>query len=148
MSVLIDAAPVQRWLISSLSKLKNPAPILRAAVMVIGHKDVMDHFRKKQGPNGSWVPRKQQQLVTIRRGPRKGETINKPLLEDTGNLRGNFMSSNTYNVDNMSVKYFNPVPYSGYQDRGTKYIPSRKFMWYSNDAMDKMAIYVLEQLVA
>lgn len=128
---------VEEWMsfLNSVDRsVKNPHKILRAAFSTRGFHDVIDHFQSEKGPGDPWAPLKY----------RVGKA-----LQDTGNLRRNFLPSNVNDRGRNSIVFFNPTPYSGAHDNGvpSRNIPKREFMWLSDNAQEDMLNIILDQVV-
>lgn len=65
------------------------------------------------------------------------------LLQDTGNLR----QSNRWKATDNLAMVFNKVKYAKYHDKGTKFIPKRKFMWIGRKARKTYADFILKYIV-
>lgn len=113
---------------------------LKSVVAVFLFKDVIDHFRKEEGPDGKW-PDLNKSYAKWKQG--KGKT--KKLIL-TGNLRQNFLPTNVRSHNVNSVAFFNPVNYGGQHDRGEG-VPQRQFMWISNRAQDLMDRALVDTMV-
>ena len=106
---------------------------LRSVVAIFGFKDIVDHFRKQEGPGGRW-PALAEGYGKWKRKKYPG----RPMLVLSGRLRQSFLPGNIRDVDDSAVSMFNPVEYSGKHDRGEDGVPERKFMWISRRAQDLM----------
>lgn len=114
--------------------------ILRSVVAIFGHKDVIDHFEKEQGPDGKWPPLNEAYAKWKKR---HGKTKKLVL---SGNLRQSFLPSNIRDGGELAVAYFNPVEYGGKHDRGEG-VPERKFMWLSDNAKNLMDQALVDRIV-
>lgn len=134
-AVLKDEA-WKKFLIEIKGEIKNPIPILRSAYNTIGFKDIIKHFQAEMGPNGKW----QRSQRAIKEG---GQT-----LQDTGNLKKNFLPTNSKRYNKDAILIFNNAPYSGVHDTGSakRSLPQRKFMYFTNKAMDRIAEMFLDQI--
>ncbi len=139
--VHFDSKEWQSMIRTIEKKVKDPRPMLKAAFNTRGFKDIISHFTNETGPDGGWVPH--APATAKRRGP------NAKLLQDTGNLRRNFTPSNIKNKDRNSILFFNPTPYGGIHDRGSKErnVPQREFMWLSDEAQEDMLKIILDLVV-
>ena len=115
--------------------VKDPRPMLRAAVSTRGFKDIIKHFNEERGPDSAWKP-------SQRALKENGKT-----LQDTGNLRDGFLPGNIRDEGRDAVVFFNPVPYAAQHDEGTNGMPQREFMWLSDDAQDDMIKIILDLVV-
>ena len=126
--------------------MKDPKPYLRAAFATRGFSDVISHFDDARGPRGSWAPLKPATIARRRKG--RGTGSARP-LQDTGNLRRNFLPTNIDDLGNNSIVFFNPTPYAAPHDEGSEkqHLPQREFMWLSDKATDDMINIVLDLVV-
>ena len=131
--VTIDTKEIDNFFLKTIYILKNPVKYLHTAFNVFGFRDVIDHFRRAEGPEGSW--------------PKRKDNRTHPLLQNTGNLRNGFLPSNIRDIDVATIEFFNPVSYGGFHNWGTKYIPKREFMWLTDETQEKMADYILDKMV-
>ena len=162
----IDDRKWKRFLVSVEKEIKNPVPILKTAYATIGFRDIVTHFGQQKGPEGRWQKRSeatQKNYAEIQdgtrkppRGMRRGSfrPTNK-LLQLTGNLRKNFLTTNVKRRNNKSVTIFNNAPYSGIHDRGGRFkawgkknvtMPKRQFMYFSGKAMNAISRFFLDQI--
>jgi len=116
------------------------AGVLSARVL----SDIFDHFKKEQGPNGSWKawsPQYTQYMSAIGKGGNK-------ILQDTGRLRSGWQPTN-YTATREGFFWFNPVRYSRAHDQGSREenLPARPFAWLSKDAMKKIADDTLQFMI-
>lgn len=122
------------------SKVKNPSELLKAAFMTAGYKDIIQHFSDERGPMGKWRARSaetQYQYAMRSRYDSRYNPSNK-LLQLTGNLRQSILPTNTKKVAYNAIEIFANAEYGGRHDRGED-MPRREFMWFSEDAKEKMA---------
>ena len=154
--ISVDVKGAQDF-IASLGGYPRWTAILKRLVQTIGLRDVVDHFRREQGPDGQWKPRAastQRAYENIRSGrwypDGKSRRLGNPLpaaraafnpsnklLQLTGNLRQNFLPTNIRDEGELAVALFNPVKYAGRHDTGNE-MPKRQFMWLSSVAMKNM----------
>lgn len=113
---------------------------LRSVVSLFAFKDIIDHFRKEQGPDGRWPSLKPSYAKWKRK---QGKT---KMLQFTGQLRQNFLPSNIRDNDESSVTLFNPTEYAGQHDRGEG-VPERKFMWIGGRAQNLMDKALLSEIL-
>lgn len=106
---------------------------LKSIVAVFGFKDVVDHFRKEQGPDGQWP-----ELGGWYKDRKHKKYPGRPMLVMSGRLRQGFLPTNIRENDEASVAMFNPTEYAGKHDRGEDGVKQRKFMWISRRAQDLM----------
>lgn len=130
----LDDREWRKYINKTMKTIKTSEKTLKVAYATIGFRDIIKHFKDESGPKKGWVKRKDK----------------KPhgLLKDTGNLRRNFLPSNTKKVNNKTILIFNTAPYSGIHDRGSKQknIPQREFMWFGSRAMNTMAKFFLSKI--
>jgi len=89
------------------------APLKRA--MIIGYRDIIQHFQREEGPQGKWTGLKF----------RKGK-----ILQDTGRLR---MSINFRTSGNQGYLGTNMI-YAATHQFGRGSIPARPFLWFTDKA--------------
>lgn len=125
-------------------EIKDPRPILRAVFNTRGFKDVMQHFRNGEGPNGPWKPLAESTLK--KRGNKAA------MLQDTGNLRNGFLPENVADAGRHAIAFFNTAQnndgvYYGFNHDNGVGVPQREFMWLSDDAQEDMLILILDMIV-
>jgi phage gpG-like protein len=126
--------------------MKRPQPYLKAAFATRGFSDVINHFDDEKGQEGRWAPLKPSTLARRRKGRGAGSGR---ILQDTGNLRRNFIPSNVEDKGATSIVFFNPTPYAATHDDGSskRNIPQREFMWLSDKAVEDMLDIVMDLVV-
>jgi phage gpG-like protein len=131
--VTVDDKEVRR-LINSL--IKNVGQISDKGKKYVGLLssvvlgDVVQHFAKQQGPDGTWKSWSDQyRRYMIRIG--KGGNL---ILSDTGRLRQGWQPAR-YRLAKDGVLWFNPVQYARAHDEGLGRFPERKFTWLSKGAI-------------
>jgi phage gpG-like protein len=97
-------------------------------------QDLIDHFKKEEGPQGKWKPWSKIYREHMQRIGKGGNNI----LQDTGRLRGGIQATN-YQARRDGVSWYNRVPYAAAHEYGTKRLPKRPFMWLSKAAMKKIS---------
>lgn len=114
------------------------------AYKVAGYRDIIEHFRKEEGPKGLWPERADATQIAY---AKKGWAGNK-LLQATGNLRQSVLPTNVENVGRDAILVYANAPYGRVHDEGSpgRGLPQREFMWISGPGMEKMAMIVLELL--
>ena len=144
--VIFDTAEWDSFFHKIAVTMKDPQPILTLAFTTRGFRDVISHFDDANGSKGAWAPLKPSTIARRRKG--KGSGSAQP-LQDTGNLRRNFLPGNIEDKGQNAVVFFNPTPYAAVHDEGSpgRNIPQREFMWLSDDAMDDMTKIILEFVV-
>lgn len=125
---------------------KNPKPYLRTAFATRGFSDVISHFDAAKGPSGAWAPLKKETIARRTKG--RGSGSARP-LQDTGNLRRNFLPTNVDDHGQSSIVFFNPTPYAAPHDEGapSRKLPQREFMWLSDSAQEDMLNIVMDLVV-
>jgi len=95
-------------------------------------RDIDDHFKKEEGPNNKkWVKWSKKtdkgRKFFSSRPTRRGGT---KLLQDTGRLKGSFVSVQIKN----GTMILNNVKYASFHQTGTSKMPRRKFLYLSPKA--------------
>lgn len=147
----LDATEWETFLKVVDGKLKNPNPMLTAAYSTVGHADILRHFRAQVGPSGPWQERhlttqlRDAKVYSGKWQPWPGTRRSwyqpdRPLLTFSGKMRQALLTGqkSVRNLGHGVVEAFNRMAYSGKHDRGEG-VPRREFMWFSKDAMDRMA---------
>lgn len=101
-------------------------------------RDVMDHFKKEEGPEGAWPAWDKVYAEHMKKRGRKKK------LQDTGFLRNSFQPYKVKKIPD-GLMWFNTAPYAKSHDEGIKQKP-RPFMWLSQAAADKMSTAVLRYI--
>lgn len=130
-----------RDMLETINKnVKDPKPVLRAAFGTRGFKDIIDHFQAERGPDGMWA--EWAESTKAKRG-------NGKKLQDTGNLRQNFLPGNIRDSGRDSIVFFNSTPYAATHDLGnsSRNIPQREFMYLSDKAQEDMLKIILDLVV-
>lgn len=148
----IDLTEWRAFLRKISSSGKGVTKILRAVFGTFGFKDINDHFRNEEGPEGQWSKRKastQQMYSDIasgRRKPPKGMAMgtfspSNKLLQLTGNLRQSILPTNVKNVTSDSIMVFSNSPYGASHQDGdrSRGLVARPFMWLADSTLNKMA---------
>jgi len=151
----IDIRPWMSYLSGIQGRIKDKFKLLKVAFTTYGFADIIDHFEKERGQDGKWVQRAES---TQHRYERIGSGDWKPpvgiarsafnptnkLLSLTGNLRQSLLTSNV-RPRGDGLEFFANAEYSGVHDEGSpkKNIPQREFMWLSDNAMEKMALLIV-----
>lgn len=123
------------------SKVKDPSALLKTAFMTAGFKDIIQHFNDEKGPMGKWKSRSaetQAQYALRNKRDSRYNPSNK-ILQLTGNMRKSILPTNTKKISKNAIEIFNTAEYSHRHDSGTDGMPQREFMWFSNDAKERMA---------
>lgn len=125
---------------SRLKDVKDGKSKYVGLLSAIVFKDVIDHFEKEEGPDGTWKPWSKiykQHMEDIGRGGNK-------ILQFNGQLRQNFKPTDSRNSSDGIVWFNNAKTKSGFayaeaHDEGGGSLPQREFMWASEKAVDEMA---------
>lgn len=154
----LDSRVFKKFLVSIRKKLGNSNKMLRIAYATAGFRDIIEHFRKEQGPAGKWRRRSQftQELyLAINKGaaeppegiPRRAFNPRNKILQLTGNMRQSIEDKKVQNSGRNAITIISNVSYSGKHDEGLEGLPRRKFMWLSSRAMNSMGKIVLARVV-
>ena len=109
---------------------------LMGLTSIIMHKDILNHFKQEEGPDGKW---KQLDPKTVkRRRVGKNKSRGHKILQDTGLLRASLILKHTKNTARVGSR----LEYAGAHNNGTGNVPERKFLWIS-----KKADNLIEKLV-
>lgn len=153
--VVLDTKEWDKFISGVTGKLADVAGLLMTAANLFAFKDIIDHFSKEEGPNGSWPkrsPATQEAYAKIAAGiwnaPKRMRAgsfspTNK-LLQLTGNLRQSINPGNMERAGKNSIVIFANAPYAGRHDAGGGGIPARPFMWLSDKVQDKMLDAIME----
>lgn len=125
------------------------------------YRDIVDHFKKEEGPEGKWTPWSSSYelciagIIFFRRigsrtvmffsdevenPPKPPRNDGKILQTQKGFLRQNFKPSNVRNTSE-GLLWFNDAktksgfPYAAAHNEGGPKLPARTFMWLSEQAM-------------
>ena len=141
----LDDKEWRKYLKNTQRTIKTINKTLQVAYSTIGFRDILKHFNAETGPRGRWPSAKPG---TFARRPKGRKRISPKLLQDTGNLRRNFLPTNSKKINNKSILIFNNAPYSAVHDNGSrrKNIPQRKFMWFSDRALNAMSKFLLSKV--
>ena len=148
----LDMRDWKRFLSAVQQKGRGVTKILRAAFNLFGFKDINEHFREEEGPDGAWAKRKASTqalyaaIASGRVSPPSGAAraaynpTNK-ILQLTGLLRQSILPTNIRNVTQNSIMVFANAPYGKRHDEGdaARGLAKRPFMWLSDGALNKMA---------
>lgn len=119
------------------------------AISPFVYKDILDHFKKREGPNGSW-PAWSEAYENAQVKRSRSETN---MLQDTGFLKKNVRPKNWRKDGAGELEWFNPAknedgePYAMWHDEGFEDIPQRQFMWLSKQAFEQIGRVTLEFMV-
>lgn len=130
-----------KW--SEIQKRKEFGGIIYSVV----YEDIMDHFEKETGPNGSWASWSdsyEKHLVKIgRRGNKK--------LQFSGRLRQT-ITPTSWRPRTEGILFYNNAktkggyPYARGHDEGDEKLPQRNFMWLSRSGVSKLVEITLKWL--
>lgn len=112
---------------------------LMARLATLGFTDVMEHFRKEQGPEGRWKPLAPSTIERRRKG--KKARLGTKILQDTGRLRGSILPEVT---GPRMAKIGTSLSYAAIHQFGQRGIPSRPFMWLSTNAKTRMQDFAFQ----
>lgn len=110
--------------------------------------DVMDHFKKQQGPDGNWKP---WSKIYKEHAEKEGKIESANMLKWTGYLRNNFKPTD-WRIEKEGPLWFNNAvtksgfPYAFAHDNDKEprtRLPRRSFMWLSDQALDKIEVQTL-----
>lgn len=149
---------VSEWIVflrAQRGAIRNGAKVLKAAFNTAGFSDIIDHFKKQEGPEGKWKPRASSTQLRYAlissgqwrppRGMRRGSfSPSNKILQLTGNLRKSLLPSNVKRVNASSILFYANAKYSGAHDRGEGNLPERSFMWLSDRGEERMRKAILE----
>lgn len=160
-NVFLQAQQWERYFAALKSKIRDGAALLTAAFNTAGYKDVINHFKNQEGPDGNWLPREdstQFRYFMVQNGrwapppgiPRSAVRPSNKLLQMTGALRQSLVPGNIKRLSPMSIMFFSTDDKSGAHDRGSKdgNLPARPFMWLSGEAQERMSDIILKHLEA
>lgn len=158
MRVTLETEEWSEWIKTTFAKLENVQALLQAAAQAFAFQDIIEHFRKEEGPAGKWKPRSdstQAKYAKIQaglwkppRGARRGSfSPTNKLLQLTGNLRQSVLPTNVEPVGRSSLRIFANAPYSAVHDVGGRAIPARPFMWLSDTAQEKMVDAIAQMVM-
>lgn len=112
---------------------------LADAISIFVFQDVVDHFKKEEGPDAAWKVWSDTYAEHMARIGRSGNKI----LQFNGRLRNTFKRTN-YRKTSEGLEWFNNAktasgyPYAAGHDEGDGKLPQRKFMWLSNQSLEKI----------
>lgn len=133
---------VNKFLSQVIANTKSATTHQRKYVDLIAvhvFQDIIDHFKKEQGPEGKW---KAWSKIYREHLQRIGKAGNK-ILQDTGRLRQGVQATN-YEARRDGIAWYNRVSYAAAHDQGTKRLPKRSFMWLSKAAMKQISSTTLD----
>lgn len=141
MSAKFDDRELQKSLNGFMNRSsKKERKTLAAIFSVEVDKDIQDHFRKSQGPDGKWKPWSDEYAAFMQKIGKGGNNI----LMDSGHLRSGFKKNNN-RIEKGNIIWFNNAttkggfPYAFAHDEGGPILPQRGFMWMSMNTLTKIA---------
>jgi phage virion morphogenesis protein len=136
--VSIDTRELEAKLRNILNQIKYPFRYKEIVdtIQVEVFKDIADHFRREEGPEGRWQQwsdgyKKYRQSI----GKGSGK-----ILQLTGRLRNSTVLGGKSDDE---IRWINKTEYAGKHQWGTAGMPQRKFLWVSDKALETMAVNVL-----
>lgn len=125
-------------------KVKEPTKLLRSVMFTWGFKDLDEHFRNEQGPDGRWQPRKESTNRAYDQLGGKYRSSNK-ILQLSGDLRKSVLPGGAQVSDKgrYAIAVVSDPDYGGRHNEGSRGMPKREFMWLSDNAVDRMAETIL-----
>jgi phage gpG-like protein len=122
-------------------ELRCRAPEEGLKIMAVwGWKDILNHFKQEEGPDGRWAPVKEATLKRLRKGKKKRSH---KILQDKGDLR----NRNVWRIVKEGILFSNNIGYAGaHNDPKRIWMPKRKFLWLSETVLDKMRKYFLKYI--
>jgi len=127
-NVEVEMDALKKRLQKMRDNLSNPSPTMQK-VSTLMFKDVLNHFGKEQGDQGSWTPLKY----------RKGK-----ILQDTGRLRNSIKADNTKDSASVGTR----LEYAATHNYGRDNIPERKFLWLSKEMLKQITDILGKYFVA
>ena len=130
-----EAEAARAQMKAMLDRVQHPKTAMDR-VGAMGWRDVMDHFRRQEGPDGAWQP------FSDRTKRKRGNMSSARLLQDTGTLRSSIKWRT--NQDN-EVELFTACGYADYHEHqlsSHKRPPQRRFLWVSDIALKNIVLYV------
>lgn len=127
-TVKVDNVEVQKMLGKMSQRASNPALAMKA-ISVLMKNDVLDHFKKEKGPDGTW---KDLKPATWAWKEKHGYTH---ILNNHG-ARG-LQGHNLPDSNRTQAKVINDLIYAKthqFGDKGSN-IPKRPFLWIGDEAM-------------
>jgi phage gpG-like protein len=109
-------------------------------MVAIAQRDVDQHFQNEMGPKKRW--QKWSDAYALSRGTGR-------ILQDTGALKGSVSPASFARPKSGKITLLTSgLAYSKTHDEGDKgrNIPKRKYMWISDEAIEKMADVALKYL--
>lgn len=121
--------------LKNLKTMDSASQSMGYAVLV-AWKDVMDHFKKEEGPGGKWVPLAARTLAWKKKRGYKG------MLKNTGNLR----QRTTMEQFGGKGIVANTVDYAVKHQFGLG-VPARPFLWISEQAEKRIVARFFKYVV-
>ena len=123
-----------------LKAVDNGEKKFAALLSAIVYGDIMDHFKKEEGPQGKWPA---WSKIYREHMDKIGQGGNN-LLQFSGRLRQNFLPTSVRTTKD-NIEWFNNAktkkgfPYAAAHNEGGSKLPKRNFMWASDNAVERMA---------
>lgn len=161
----IDAVGLDEWdrfIKSLIASGKNGSKFLEAIFNTRGFRDIVDHFKQEEGPDGAWQKRSRytdayydnvsQGKADPFPGTSRGSySSSNKLLQLTGRLRQSLArpGGNVKEMGRDAIMIFSNIEYSGKHDRGetASRLPKREFMWLSDKAQEDMGGMLLNMIM-
>lgn len=145
--VILQDAKVRKFINDKIKKIDGLEKALGGLISSVVSRDVDDHFRYEQGPNGRWRAWSTIYTEYMKRRKRGGNKI----LQDTGNLRQHSVPTPFRNIKGGALFYNNAktkggFPYAMAHQEGLGRLPKRKFLWLSKGAMQAITRQVLAHI--
>lgn len=127
-----------------LKEVKGGKKKFAAMLSSIVYGDIMDHFKKEEGPQGKWPAWSKIYRDHMEKTGKGGNN----LLQFSGRLRQNFLPTSVRSKSD-GIEWFNNAktkkgfPYAYAHDVGGPVLPRRNFMWASENAIERMSKNIL-----
>lgn len=142
--VVLDDKQWRTFLGKIYRDLRNPLEKLSVLGSTMGYSNIIDHFRKEEGPDGEWPKRLPKTQLAYKRLNKKSKVYNpsNKLLQLRGNLRKDIRIARREKrhekVGNQGVRLFTVIPYAGKHNYGDKDMRQREFMYLDDETQQKM----------
>ena len=154
MEAILDTSQWDTFLAQLSERYAKAADYLKLAVETKGRADVLDHFRRSEGPTGPWKSRSEKTQQAYARMGQKDAKYNPTnlLLVLTGRLRGSIQPTGSEGgvrvLSKDAVMLYSAVEYSRAHDQGIPgRLPQREFMWLSREGNEAVAEVFLGALM-
>jgi len=168
-SLSLDARAANKLmsdLISNANDIAARSKEFAGGIAVIAFKDIQQHFKDEEGPDGPWPEWSESYKATLAglihfrtlngrvipfagKDPERKTAPPTNMLQDTGVLRNSFTPA-SYRTSSTGITWYNAAktktgfPYAFAHDEGGEKLPKRSFMWLSKDALEDMAVHTLK----